>query len=215
MADPRRRPALTRRLPSLRVLQTHALERRHRGQSLVEFTLVAPVLVVLLVVVADFGRLFATGISVESAARDAAEVAAQEYLQNPPTTPGDPTYYATIHQYAIDTVCRELETLPNAGYSSGVCTSIPMLVCVHDGEDPSCDSIAPAGTTPPPQCSTLAPAALPTNAQTGGSETSKYVEVRVCYRFSTLLNMTSISGLPVLSGDFYVERGRIFTVADY
>jgi hypothetical protein len=189
---------------------------------MVEFTLVLPILLVLLITVGDFARFFAAGIAVESAARDAAEVAAQEYLRNPPApigspipTPGDPTYYATIHGYAIDTVCKELGGLPNAGYASGQCTGIPILVCVHDGADPSCKEVAPLGATPAPQCASFSSSALPSNAQAGGTETSRYVEVRVCYRFSTLLNVPSIAGIPLPFGDFYLDRSRVFTVADY
>jgi TadE-like protein len=184
------------------------------GQALVEFTLVLPILLVLLLVVGDFARLFATGIAVESAARDAAEVAAQEYLRNPPAL-SDPTYYDKIHGYGIETVCKELSGLPNAGYASGQCTGIPTLVCVHDGADPSCNEVAPLGATPAPQCASFSASALPSNAQAGGTETSRYVEVRVCYRFSTILNVTNIAGIPLPFGDFYLDRSRVFTVADY
>jgi Flp pilus assembly protein TadG len=52
---------------------------RLRGQALVEFALVLPIVLVLLLTVSDFGRLFATTITIESAARAAAEVAATEY----------------------------------------------------------------------------------------------------------------------------------------
>lgn len=205
-------------------------QRLGSGQSVVEFTLVLPIVLVLLIVVGDFARLFATGIAVESAARDAAEVAAQEYLRNPPApigspipTPGDPAYYSAVHGYAIDTVCKELNGLPNAGYVPGGsvvfghCTGIPTLVCVHDGADPdsSCQTIAPSGTSPAPQCGSFAASALPSSAQAGGTETSRYIEVRVCYRFSTLLNVPSIAGIPLPFGDFYLERDRVFTVADY
>ena len=184
-----------------------------RGQALVEFTLVLPILLVLLLVVGDFARLFATGIAVESAARDAAEVATQEYLRNPPT--GAAGYYASVHAYAVDTVCNELRDLPNSGYSSGLCSGIPTIVCVHDGADPDCGTIAPPGAVPAPQCSSFSAGALPSSAQAGGSETSRYIEVRVCYRFSTILNITNIGGIPLPFGDFYLDRDRVFTVADY
>ena len=61
--------------------------RRSSGQSLTEFALVAPVLVMLVVLVADFGRVFAASLSIEAAARDAAEAMSNQYLANPP---GDP-----------------------------------------------------------------------------------------------------------------------------
>ena len=190
--------------------------RGRSGQALAEFALVAPIILVLLLVVGDFARLFATGIAVESAARDAAEVAAQEYLRDPPS-PTDPSfvpadYYTAIDTYAIDTACGELGGLPNAGSQ---CDAIPALVCVHDGADTNCQNVYPIGVAVPPQCRSFAAGQLPTNVQTGGSETSKYIEVRLCYRFSTLLNISNVGGIPVPFGDFYIERDRVFTVADY
>lgn len=210
-------PRYIRRPGSIRLAPRTSAVRvalRQNGQALVEFTFVVPIMLVLLVAVGDFARYFATGISVESAARNAAEVAAREYaaLNSPSLTSGD---YATIHQFAVDTVCKELQTQPNAAYSSGTCAGIPTLTCVHDGSDPSCTSIAPSGVVVPPQCASFSSSQLPTSAQAGGTEASKYVEVRVCYRFSTLLNVSNIGGIGLPWGDFYIERGRMFTVADY
>lgn len=170
----------------------------------------------LLIVVGDFARLFATAISVESAARDAAEVAAQEYLGNPPGATPPATYYdgasTSIHEFGAQTVCDELGSLPNAGAN---CDAIPTVICVHDGVDPGCATLYPSGVAVPAQCSGLAASDLPSNAQGGSSETSTWVEVRVCYRFSTLLNIPKIGPIPLPFGDFYLERDRVFTVADY
>ena len=79
-----------------------SLERRwrlaRRGQSLVEFALVLPMLLILLLGVADFGRVFQAGITLEAATRNAAEAAAQEYTQifrnKGPLTSAD---YARLH----------------------------------------------------------------------------------------------------------------------
>jgi len=198
------------------------LARAHpkRGQSLVEFTLVVPFLLILLLTVADFGRYFAASIQVESIARTAAEVAAQEYLRAVPS--GDPLSYdyAAIHAYAWQSVCDEADGLANVTYNGPAtqCDGIATRVCVHDGLDPICDSditYNPAGGVPG-SCSAVAAAA--SNVQTGGTETSRYVEVRVCYRFNTILPMKIpfVGGeLTPLSGDFYIEKVRKFTVADY
>ena len=45
------------------------------------------------------------------------------------------------------------------------------------------------GAPLPGPCSSLATA--PTNLMQGGTEASRYVEVRLCYRFTTLLNIPS------------------------
>jgi hypothetical protein len=191
--------------------------RSARGQSMVEFTLLAPLLLVLLLGIADFGRVFAAGIVVEAAARNAAEIAASEYLRNPPgplaspaPVPGPAGYYQALHQNAARVVCTETKDLANSRFdrSSGTCASMPVvLVCVHDGADDQCGT-EPFGAPIPEQCSDLRRAM--SNAQDGGAERSRYVEVRICYRFSMLFKTDF---LPL--GEVYLQRSRAFTVADY
>jgi Flp pilus assembly protein TadG len=50
-----------------------ALHRPDRGQGLVEFAIVVPIMFILVVGIGDFGRVFTSGITVESAAREAAD----------------------------------------------------------------------------------------------------------------------------------------------
>lgn len=203
-------------LPSLGDLRRRARARTSdsaRGQSLVEFTLILPLMLILLLLVGDFGRMFAAGITIESAARTASEVAAAEYLRA-----GTPIDYSELHRHAWSSVCDEASTLPNAEPGGGgECEGLPTVVCVHDGIDSGCgnvynDALGTAGCP--------AVAAGSSSAIAGGGEAipSKYVEVIVCYRFSTIFQMTlpSIGGpLSSLGGDFFIERSRVFTVADY
>ncbi len=188
-----------------------------RGQSLVEFVLVFPLLLVLLLTVADFGRLFAVGITIESAARAAAELAASQYMFEP--SPVSSAGYDRLHEFAYRTVCDEASALPNATpATSGECGGLPTIVCVHDGADPGCSNVYNVGGTIPAGCGSFDAGLRPTPAQTGGAETSRYVEVRVCYRFTTLFQLTfpgvGITFSP-LGGEFIIERNRAFTVADY
>ncbi len=203
--------------PALGDLRRRARARtsasRTRGQSLVEFTLILPIMLILLLLVGDFGRMFAAGITIESAARTASEVAAAEYLRA-----GAPIDYTEIHRHAWSSVCDEASTLPNAEPGGGgECEGLPTVVCVHDGVDAGCgnvynDALGTAG------CPAVAAGTSNAIATGGEAVPTKYVEVIVCYRFSTILQMTlpSIGGpLSSLGGDFFMERSRVFTVADY
>src|SRR3989337_4028515 len=96
--------ALTGRRPP--IAGDAARRRRGLGQSLAEFAILLPLLLILIVGIADFGRLFTAGIVMEAAARNAAEVAAHEYLNGPPgplTAPPAPPpgSYDALHPKAV------------------------------------------------------------------------------------------------------------------
>lgn len=192
------------------LLRSHAVG--NAGQALAEFALVIPVLLILVLGVADLGRVFAAGVVTESAARDAAEIAAQQYLHDYPlAAPTSPpaNYYANLHLRAAQAVCAELKTLPNTNFDSatGDCSGWPIvLACVHDGVDDAC-ATEPFGDAVPANCSALTTPL--TNAQPSGTEQSRFVEVRVCYEFTLLAQ-----GLLPIS-DIYLQDSRVFTVADY
>jgi TadE-like protein len=190
------------------------------GQSLVEFSLVLPLLMVLLLGVVDFGRVFAAGITMEAAARNGAEAVALERLHNPPSTPGDPAYYQALHNLAASTVCHEARSLPSTTYDAGPpesCPDMPIVaVCVHDGADPLCtepDAISGNGGGVPPQCSQILDNTNRTN-DFAGDTSSKFVEVRTCYRFTTLFNLHL--QLPMSAGmdlgDVWLQRTRTFVI---
>ena len=186
-----------------------------RGQSMVEFILVVPIVLVLFVAVADFGRIFATVIAIESATRDAAETTANAYLANPPgplnapPPAGNQTYYDKLHAAAAKVICAELHDLPNTNYDAmtETCPDMPaVLVCVHDGQDAGCGTAAQPGGTIPGKCTDLT--SPPTSDQ--GGTTLRWVEVRTCYHFTPLLNVALIP-----FGDVWLERTRAFTIPCY
>jgi hypothetical protein len=198
--------------------------RDPRGQALVEFGLVLPLLLVFLLGVVDFGRVFSAGITMEAAARNAAEAAAQEYQQvlrnNPTPTPAD---YQKIHDIALDELCREATVLPNVAVNgSGKCTMPVTAVCIHDpsGNDNLCGH---AGAPVPPECASidgwLAEPANPSDLAPvpAGQTPLPYVEVRTCYKFTTLFNLHIQLPLSwsLSLGDVWIQRERHFVVGDY
>jgi hypothetical protein len=186
----------------------------------VEFALVLPMLLVLLLGIADFGRVFAAGITIEAAARNGAEAAAQEYVQIARNKVGgvlDSSDYVHLHDVALDTVCHETAVLPNHAETAGSCTMPVTAVCVHDGVDPNCGGEADPSIT---GCTRVnAPWSNANNgAAPGGSTPLVYVELRLCYRFTTLFNLTDLQlplGWNLSLGDIYLQRDREFTAANY
>jgi TadE-like protein len=195
------------------------LDRSSRGQSLVEFALVLPLLLVLLLGVADFGRVFAAGITVEAVARNAAEAGAVERLpgRNPP--PKDPSmwnsYYASLHENVAKVACSESRQLPNTSFteSDRTCPTMPVIrVCVHDDQDPICGAPIDGFANPiPSECTQMGNTWSNASA---GSDGSHSVEVRVCYQFTTLFNLHL--SLPMNAklnlGDIWLQRERYFVV---
>lgn len=195
-----------------------------RGQSLVEFALVLPMLLVLLLGIADFGRAFAMGIALEASARDAAEIGALERLRTRPPT--DPllldAYYEDLHETISRTACEEMEVHPEPelAYQAGTeCQSLSAVrSCIHDGTDTRCgagsagfDSI-PAGDV----CSAVAgPSAEQWINTSGGEISSHWVEVRVCYQFQSLIPGATVS-LPWNNGialmNIFLQRDRSFVI---
>jgi hypothetical protein len=192
-------------------------------------------LLVLLLGIADFGRVFQAGVTMKAATRNAAEAAAQEYLQvlrN--SAPGTPIDYDAIHLTAARVACQEAQRLPNTTFAAdstgGTCSGVPVVrVCVHDDiaqppGDPGCGASIPGfAASIPGECQYMQGDGVPAGADPAwlptmdGTETSIYVEVRTCYRFTTIVTMTL--ALPMNTGwtigEIYLSDRAVFTVADY
>jgi len=204
---------------SVTIVSQHSKRGRlSRGQSFVEFALVLPLLLVLLLGIADFGRVFYAGIVVESAARNAAEAAAQEYLQlrRSGTLPSS-AELDRLADEAIAAVCEESERLPDRQMSGSTCLLPYTAVCIHDAPAELVNYGTGCGdgaSGAPADCTNLH-GPWPSLWSAGMLPS---VEVRVCYRFATLVNLSGMelpfgNGLDL--GAVWLQRDRVFTVADY
>jgi len=190
-----------------------------RGQSVVEFALVLPMLLVLLLGLADFGRVFAAGITMEAAARNAAEAAAQEYLQlRRDSAPASSADFDRITTVALERVCAEADPLPNQAASGLNCSMPAAGICIHDTalELTNYGTRCGAGASgAPADCTTLHDPWPPTEPTTGQLP---WVEVRACYRFTTIIDLTNVQlpfGWGLSLGEIWLQKDRTFTVADY
>jgi hypothetical protein len=195
--------------------------RTPRGQSLVEFALLLPLLVVIVLGVVDFGRVFQTGIVMESATRAGAEAAALEYLRE--IAGKDPAYvpdYERIRNVAAEVACREAIGASNTDPPN--CDQWPVIrICIHDaagGDGVACGDPGLKGSAAvPADCPQTdggwsAPSALPVaDTPANPDPRGAYIEVRTCYRFTTLLPINAF--LPI--GEVFLQRESVFTVADY
>jgi Flp pilus assembly protein TadG len=152
------------RVPS----QTSPRSARERGQSLVEFTLILPILLMLLLGIADFARLFNTMISVESAAREAADYGTLYPWQ---WSPGNSAITVEGMQQRA---CAATAHLPEYVGDGTTCTN-PSFKWELDN--------SPAGV-PANQCHSVARSSTPCN-----------VVVTLTYKFD-LIAPTGIIGVP-------------------
>ncbi len=187
---------------------------------MVEFALVLPLLLVLLLGIADFARVFQAGIVLEASARNAAEAAAQEYLQFRRSGELDAADYTALHDLALEELCREAERLPNRVATGTTCTMPFAAVCVNDGGDTCGAEVAPPDCDQMPVLDTTnaAPAAPPEFTPDTNEDATAYVTVFVCYRFTTLINLTDIDlpfGAGLSLGEIWLQRERSFAAADY
>lgn len=118
---------------------------RPLGQSLVEFALILPVFLVITVAVGDFGRVYATGIAVEDAAREAADYAAFDDPSNShfeTTVPGTIDATGVTRAEALRRACAAVSALPDYG-SPNDPTSVAALCKAPTSE---CTDIGAPGT---------------------------------------------------------------------
>ena len=102
--------------------------RRHTsgaGQAYVEFILILPILFLIAVAVGDFGRVYASGVAVESAAREAADYAAFDDISASHFDTADPDAVDATDGTRLEALrraCAAVSALPDFGSASNPTT---------------------------------------------------------------------------------------------
>ena len=143
--------------------KTRNTRRKERGQSLIEFALTAPMLIVLLLGLVEMGHAFNSYMTIVAASRDSARLGAQLGITSDPAK-------ATL----LNLVVTETERLDNGiPISPTTTTGTPSTSGTHGS---NCD------TNDPGVC-----------IEWGfNNPTDKWVDVRVCYDHSMIVGIPGV-----------------------
>jgi TadE-like protein len=182
------------------LLRRHPEPSYARGQSLVELALILPLLLIMALAVFDFARAFATAITIESAAREAADFGGLY-----------PWHWDSADPAAIPATEQEMETR--------ACTSASNL-SDYAGDDP--DSPPAPGVvecTNPTVTYTLLPdpANTPNCYDVPRDQVPCRVEVTVTHEFEVIVPLRlrfgdTVLGLPE---SVTIERTSTFAVSNF
>ena len=170
---------------------------RHRegGQSLVEFALVLPVILLFLVGIADLGRLYNSAVAVESAAREAADYGSFDASNWTPVNV--PVTVAEMERRACTAVAgshlQDYETTDPV--TNTTCTN-PTFTCTLERNGASTDCAASRGFTDGVDCSDAT------------TEPPCTVHVRMSYQFHLIL------AIPPIPAVIQADRDSFFRVSD-
>jgi len=170
--------------------------RRHRprGQSVVEFALVVPLLLLVLIAIADFGRFYTSAVAVESAAREAADFGAFDASNWTPANASTTT--GLMQQRAcVAAAGSHLEGYQSSDPNNNTCTN-PTFACTLELGAQAADCATSNGMVGTSDCS------QPT------TDPPCTVHVALTYQFRTLL------ALPPMPSNVQVVRDSRFWVSN-
>lgn len=158
-----------------------AARRGRAGQSVVEFAIVVPVLLFIVIAIADFGRLYTAAVAIESAAREAADYGAFRADNWSSTVPANITStLAEMEKRACTAAAgSHLEGYSGAADNS-TCTN-PAFSCTLEWGGSSEACATSGGMVGGNDCSAIATQAKTVDACT--------VHVRLDYDFRVILGL--------------------------
>ncbi len=153
------------------------------GQSIVEFALIVPLMLLLVVGVADLGRVYTSGIAVEDAAREAADLGAFT-TNNWATLSGTYNGPATV-ELMEERACVSAAGSHLEGYAEGPVTAGGHRTCTNPAF--SCTLETAGGASA--DCSSSGGMVGSTDCSASATEPPCIVHVRMLYAFTMILSL--------------------------
>jgi Flp pilus assembly protein TadG len=165
------------------------------GQALTEFALVAPILLLLVLAIADFGRVYSSLVAVEAAAREAADYGSfQSSFWN--ASAGNPAITATEMQRRVCVAAAGSHLEDYRGATDGSSCTNPSFNCTIDPPLASGEASQACMTYSGTYCSTST------------SDPPCTVNVTLTYNFRTFFSV------PPLPTNVTITRDSQFRISD-
>ena len=168
--------------------------RRVGGQSLVEFAVILPVIMLLLIGIADLGRLYTSVVAVESAAREAADFGAFD-AENWASMNVDTTLDSMELRACTAAAGSHLQDYESPVSDASTCTN-PAMSCTLERNGASTDCASSGGFTNGVDCSAVA------------TDPPCTVHVQMSYTFHLIL------AIPPFPSTIAVTRDSYFRISD-
>jgi Flp pilus assembly protein TadG len=171
------------------------LRRPSRGQSLVEFALILPLVIFLFLAIIDLARVYATAVTVEAAAREAAD-------------------YGSLYPWHWDEEQPAVIALTESEMERRACTAASRLL---DYSEPDGTVDHETCTNPDFSYELLRPAGVTNCSKVERDATPCRVSVRLAYTFEIIVPvriqfLNTRLGLP---SEISIDRTSVFAVSDF